>query len=187
MGLWDVIRGHRPPPPSNLDALFAMSTAAMTLQVNLGLEPTGQAAVCFKPVDNPAFDRLSQQIRDLVGTGADPVEIRQEDDALGYRWLIVSSGLVEAAVVAVHAVNATLRDAGFAEQLTCTVFAFHDEEGPAYFVYVYKRGTFYPFAPRDGRTRDDTRELRLSAALEGELPIEPDHARWYPLWDLPLG
>jgi hypothetical protein len=36
------------------------------------------------------------------------------------------------------------------------------------------------------RQRDNPEELRLSAALKGELPVEQDYEYWYPVWDLPL-
>jgi PspAB-like protein len=54
-------------------------------------------------------------------------------------------------------------------------------------VYLYKRGTFYPFAPMEGEKRDNALELRLRALLEGELPIEQDLTRWFPIWGVPGG
>jgi hypothetical protein len=52
-------------------------------------------------------------------------------------------------------------------------------------VYLYKRGTFYPFAPAGGQKRDTELELRLRGMLEGELPVESDLGRWFPIWDAP--
>jgi hypothetical protein len=53
-------------------------------------------------------------------------------------------------------------------------------------VYLFKQGTFYPFAPRDDERRDNELELRLRAQLQEDLPIEPDLSRWLALWKLPV-
>jgi hypothetical protein len=69
------------------------------------------------------------------------------------------------------------------------VFAFTEEAGgrPVYFIYNFKRGSFYPFVPGGGPQRRDTEaELRLKAQVGAELPIEPELERWFPLWDVPL-
>lgn len=54
-------------------------------------------------------------------------------------------------------------------------------------VYLYKRGTFYPFAPLPGEAdrRDNALELRVRAVLAEDLRIEPDLGRWFPLWGAP--
>jgi hypothetical protein len=55
-----------------------------------------------------------------------------------------------------------------------------------YFIYNFKRGSFYPFVPRGEKSRDNERELRLKSQAGAELPMEPELERWYPLWDIPL-
>ena len=52
-------------------------------------------------------------------------------------------------------------------------------------VYLYKRGTFYPFAPTSGEQRDNVLELRVRDLLANELPIEPDVSRWFAVWRAP--
>jgi hypothetical protein len=54
-------------------------------------------------------------------------------------------------------------------------------------VYLYKQGTFYPFAPAAGpqRRRDNLLEIQLRDALAGELPIEQDLGRWLAIWGAP--
>ncbi len=34
--------------------------------------------------------------------------------------------------------------------------------------------------------RDGERELQVKAIIDGELPIEPELERWFPLWEIPL-
>jgi hypothetical protein len=52
-------------------------------------------------------------------------------------------------------------------------------------VYLYKRGTFYPFAPTGPQTRDTAFELQLRALLESDLRVEPELSRWFPVWGAP--
>ena len=55
-----------------------------------------------------------------------------------------------------------------------------------FLVYLYKRGTFYPFAPLDGERRDNELELRLRGVLAADLPTGEDTSHWFPLWGLPV-
>jgi hypothetical protein len=54
-------------------------------------------------------------------------------------------------------------------------------------VYLYKRGTFYPFAPvdPDAQRRDSALELQVRALVASDLPIESDLTRWFPIWGAP--
>lgn len=52
-------------------------------------------------------------------------------------------------------------------------------------MYLYKRGTFYPFAPAGEPRRDNALELQVRGVLERELPIEPELASWFPVWGAP--
>jgi hypothetical protein len=54
-------------------------------------------------------------------------------------------------------------------------------------VYLYKRGTFYPFVPLPGtdQRRDNAVELQVRALLTDDLRIEPDLSRWFPVWGAP--
>ena len=77
-------------------------------------------------------------------------------------------------------------DGGFGAQLLCSVASFRDRgERHVALVYLYKRGTFYPFAPLAGKTRNNALELTFKDALEGKLPIEEDLHCWFPVWDAP--
>ena len=49
MGLFDTLLGRTKPVKANLDALFALPTAALTLQSAGGLVSSGHAGVCWKP------------------------------------------------------------------------------------------------------------------------------------------
>jgi hypothetical protein len=91
-------------------------------------------------------------------------------------------------VVGVNAVSSALEAGGYGERILCAVFPFEDAAGaPRYWIYNYKRGSFYPFVPGPGdKQRDTERELRLKAQIGAELPVEPELERWFPLWDIPI-
>jgi hypothetical protein len=68
------------------------------------------------------------------------------------------------------------------------VFAFQDENKQRlYWIYNYKRGSFYPFVPAGGeQQRNVEREFVLKAQVGSELPVEQEHERWFPLWGIPI-
>ena len=56
---------------------------------------------------------------------------------------------------------------------------------PLGLVYLYKRGTFYPFAPLAGERRDNALELQIKGVVGDDLRMEPDLGRWFPVWGAP--
>ena len=188
MGLLDVLRGQRTPRRADLDALFGIGSAALTLEAGMGLVTTGRAGVCFKSVEGGVFDELVREIEQLLAaTSADAgTTVTRHDDSLGFSWVVVSDPDVEDLATTTHVVSQSLEERGFSERLLCAVFGFDGPPGPVELVYAYKRGAFYPFAPREGKRRDTTLELRLQAVLKGELPMEPELERWYPVWEAPV-
>jgi hypothetical protein len=110
------------------------------------------------------------------------------EDKYGFTWLVChhSADDVEGLVTDLHAVNSSLQNGGFGPQLLCTILGFTDGAGhPLGLVYLYKRGTFYPFAPQSGERRDNATELQIRGALGDDLKIEPDLGRWFPVWGAP--
>ena len=72
-------------------------------------------------------------------------------------------------------------------QLLAAAFRFDGSGKPVYWIYGFKTGTFWPFAPTgEKQQRDNARELELKAKLEQELPVEPDLSRWLALYDAPM-
>jgi len=78
-------------------------------------------------------------------------------------------------------------DNGFGPQLLCTLVAFRDEqERRLALIYLYKRGSFYPFAPLSGERRDNALELQIKGVIGSDLKWEQDLARWFPVWAPPV-
>ncbi|MFG2598138.1 hypothetical protein [Streptomyces sp. NPDC048462] len=192
MGLLDTILGRSKPVRPDLDQLFAVPSAALTLQAATGFVPTGLGSVCFAGVEGATFARIQQDVRELLdadtASGGIPVEFSR--DSYGYTWLLASQPAEDTAALVndLHAVNTLLQDGGFGPQLLCSLIAFRDDQDrPLALVYLYKRGTFYPFAPvpGSGEKRDNQLELQTRAALGDDLRVEKDLARWFPVWGAP--
>ena len=187
----DTLLGRTKPKPANLDALFAVPGAAITLEAAMGLTSARSAAVCFKPASGYDFASACNDIGELLElSGKDSgSEVSQSEDSYGYHWIVIRDPDVSDLVTTVHMVNSTLAVRGYGNQLLASVFAFRAEGGAvSYLVYLFKRGTFYPFVPAagGGEKRDNQRELELQGALKGEVPLEVDLTRWFPIWGAPV-
>ncbi|QHA04260.1 hypothetical protein GQF42_14025 [Streptomyces broussonetiae] len=192
MGLLDILLGRTKPVAPDLDQLFALPSAAVTLQAAAGFTPTGGGAVCFATVEGAAFEQTHREVQALLDADTDrtgpPVELRRDD--YGYSWLVSerTPDQLPQLVNDLHAVNSAMEVNGFGPQLLCSLAAFQDDGGRRLaLVYLYKRGTFYPFAPLAGagERRDSALELQVKATLANDLRIEQDLSRWFPVWGAP--
>ena len=189
MGLFDVISGKRKLKQPAPDRLFAMSTAYVTLQTELELTSRGVAGIVFQALDTADFTEILKDMEEVVRASAADTGGQVEDhtDSFGYRWMVLRDADFEDLVVGVNAVGTAIGAGGYGDRLLCAVFAFQDAQARAvYFLYNYKRGTFYPFVPAGGKSRDNERELRLKAQLAHEMPFEAEFERWFPLWGIPI-
>ena len=198
MSFWRSILGRTVPKAANLDDLFALPNAALSLQTTLGLVPTGDGAVCYRASSGAGFARSQEDIVALLRSDPQAPAIRVTEDSFGFTWLEVdhpafdpSTDTLSSLSADLHAVNVTLTEAGFGPGLLCTVVPFEMPDssgtrGRLGLVYLYKQGTFYPFAPTGkGRDRDTLTEIQVRDVLAGEIPIEPDQSRWLGLWGAP--
>ncbi|MEI7860237.1 MAG: hypothetical protein WCI26_10460, partial [Acidimicrobiales bacterium] len=193
MGLFDTLLGRTKPVQSNLDALFGLPSASITLQSAAGMTCSGHAGVCFKPPSGQGFADMEAEVMKLLAMdGGSP--LTKSEDSFGYTWLVVADPDIESLVTQVHLVNSSLSDAGWGPQLLCTVFGLAklatDEtaatgsdlvrEGAvvgsgtvlpstAYLVYLFKRGTFYPFVPTGHEQRSTEEEFRLRSLVAEDL------------------
>ena len=187
MGLWDVLRGQTRPRAANLDALFALPSATLTLEAAMGLHATGVGSVCFRAAEGQASAATQREASELVAVDGGPATESRVDE-YGYTWLTVRTEPVDvpSLVTDLHAVNSALETQGFGTGLLCSTVGLHDDTGAvAFLVYRYKSGTFYPFCPTGPSSRDTLRERQIRDAVGADLTIEPDTTRWMPLWGLP--
>jgi len=189
LGLTDILFGRKRLKEASGEKLFALSTAAVTLETDLRLRPAGRAGVCFKRLSAGDFARVETDLQELldVAARASQSRISRRSDEFGFEWIVVEDPELEDLVTTVHLVGSELKARGFGPQLLAAVFRFEGDRGPAYFIYGYKRGAFWPFVPMgEGEQRDNARELELKAKLERELPIEQDLTRWLALYGAPV-
>jgi hypothetical protein len=171
------------------DRLFAMTTAQVTVETSLGLKHREVAGIVFQPLGTADFEAILSETEELLrGTAEETgTEMRSAEDEFGYRWIVLRDPDFEDLVVAMNTVSSALQSSGYGDRLLCAVFAFEEKGRTLYFIYNFKRGSYYPFVPAPGKqARDSERELRLKAQLGAELPFEEDVSRWFPLWEIPL-
>jgi hypothetical protein len=190
MGFLDVFTGRRKVKGPAPDRLFALSTAHVTLATEHGVTSRGVAGIVFQPLATADFDSMVKEMEEVLrATGSEAgTSVERADDEFGYRWMILRDPDLEDLVVGVNAVSEALALGGYGERVLCAVFAFADGQSRSvYFIYNYKRGSWYPFVPAAGdKQRATERELQLKGQIGAELPIEPELERWFPLWGIPL-
>jgi hypothetical protein len=190
MGFMDALLGRRKVKGPAPDRLFAMSTAYVDLETQQGITTRGSAAIVFQPLATSDFGQIVADMQEvLAGTGTEMGStVATQDDEFGYRWMVIKDPDIEDLVVGVNAVSDALAAGGYGDRVLCAVFAFHDAGGqPVYFIYNYKRGSWYPFVPAGGQQQRNTeRELQLKAATGQGLPFEAELERWFPLWGIPI-
>ncbi len=189
MGLRDVLLGRKQLKGPAAERIFALSTARVTLETELGLKFAGAGAVVFKPMSAGEFTQADSDMQELLDATCKESgsTVERKDDTYGFQWLVVRDPDLEDVVTSVHLVSSELEAHGFGPQLLAGVFRFDGGEHPVYWIYGYKTGTFWPFVPTgSGQGRDNAEELELKAKLEGELPVEQDLTRWFGVFDAPL-
>jgi len=188
LGLRDVLFGKKKLSEPKTDRLFALVTAAVTLETELGLKTAGRAAIAFKPQSSgefrSAFDDVDQLLEAVAAQGGSKID--RKSDQYGYDWIIVEDPELEDLVASANTLSSELTAKGFGSQLLAAMFRFDGYEHPVYFIYGFKRGAWWPFVPSGDSKRDNAKELELKSQLERELPIEQDLTRWLALFDAPV-
>jgi hypothetical protein len=190
VGLRDTLLGRTKQVAPKLDNLFALPTAALTLQSELDLVTSGEAGLCFKAGSGEATITTDDDLKQLLNFDEGDAKVSITTDDLGFKWLVIDDADISSLVTRIHGANTTMVEHGFGPRLLCAVFGFVPQtppgEGSVRMVYLIKQGTFYPFAPTGKEQRDNELELRVRSFLEQDLVMEKDLARWMALWDVPV-
>ena len=190
MGFLDTLLGKRKISGPAPDRLFALTTAYVDLETAQGVKHRSAAGIVFQNIATADFAQILSETQELLqGTSSETGStIETKDDEYGYKWVIVRDDDMEDLVVSLNAVADNLSVGGYADRILAAVFAFEDQAGnPIYLIYNYKRGKWYPFVPAPGdQQRNTERELQLQAQIGAGLPMEPELARWFPLWGIPI-
>jgi hypothetical protein len=199
MGLFDSLRSAlgfgaeadatRAADPEDL---FGMSTAYLTMEADLDFAPVDAAALCFSAVDSTDFAGAVDDVEEILRVGEEDTgtTFRRHEDDHGYHWVVLADDDPEDLVTSVHFAADTFVERGYGSRLLAAVFGFEHvrEDRRAYWIYSFRRGAYYPFAPTGRHDRDRRLEFKLQSVLDGELDVEDDEGYWYPLWpDRPDG
>ena len=180
--LGDILFGRKKLKEPAAERLFALSTAAVTLQTECSLTPAGDSALIFKPLSAGEFTSTENDAEELLrsvaqGQGSDD---RPQDRLVRLR---VGDRPRPAARrpgrrrprARVGARGARLRRP--APRRRVQVRRQRSARHPVYWIYGFKTGTWWPFVPTgEKQERDNAHELELKAKLEKELPVEPTSA-----------
>ena len=190
MGLRDTIFGRTKQVAPKLDNLFALPSAALTLQTELDLVTSGHAGLCFKDGSGDSTHTTDDEIIQLLNFDETSGKVAITTDDLGFKWLVVNDPDLDGLVTRIHGANTSMVEHGLGPRLLCAVFGFVPQtppgDGSVRLVYLLKQGTFYPFAPTGPSQRDNELELRVRSFLGDDLPMEKDLTRWMALWNLPV-
>lgn len=157
------------------------------METGLNMKPALTAGLCFKPIESSNFDAARSEIEELLKLSSSETKTRYRivTDEYRFTWVVLEDPDFEDLVTGIHMVSQTLIERGLGTYLLCAIFRF-ESTNPAYWVYSFKQGRYYPFVPAPGRKRDNALEFRMRSLLEKELPVEKDAGMWYPLWGIPL-
>lgn len=190
MGLRDTLFGRTKQVQPKLDNLFALSSAALTLETELDLVTSGEAGLCFKAGSGETTITTDADILQLLNFDQASGQVTLSTDDLGFKWLVVKNPDLEELITRIHSANTSLVENGLGPRLLCAVFGFTPKtppgDGSVRMVYLLKQGTFYPFAPTGKDQRDNELELRVRSFIGSDLPMEKDLGRWMALWGLPV-
>lgn len=191
MGLRDTIFGRTKQVAPKLDNLFALPSAALTLETQLDLISSGEAGLCFKSGSGETSITTDDDIKQLLDFDQiDQDKVTVTTDDLGFKWLVIKDPELDDLVTRIHSANTSMIEHGLGPRLLCAVFGFIPKtppgDGSVRLVYLLKQGTFYPFAPQGASQRDNELELRVKSFLGDDLPMEKDFSRWMALWNLPV-
>jgi hypothetical protein len=190
VGLRDTLFGRTKQVAPQLDNIFALPTAALTLQSELDLVTSGQAGLCFKAGSGESTIATDADITELLNFDELKGSFSLTTDDLGFKWLVVNDPTIDGLVTKIHAANTSMVEHQLGPRLLCAVFGFVPAtppgEGSVRLVYLLKQGTFYPFAPTGPNQRDNELELRVRSFLSTDLVMEKDLSRWMALWNLPV-
>nr|MCH9815723.1 hypothetical protein [Actinomycetes bacterium] len=88
MGFFDSVFGRSKPVQPDLDALFSLPSAALTLQAALDFAPTGVGSVAFRAPAGKAFAEVQADIQELLDMDDGP-KVEVTSDSFGFTWLVI--------------------------------------------------------------------------------------------------
>src|SRR5258708_16398460 len=128
MEFLDALMGRRKLDLPAPDRLFAISTAYVKFETELGITTRGSAAIVFQPLATADFDSIVTEMEEVVrGTSSDSgIAVERNDDSYGFRWLVLRGKEFDDLVVGINAVSSSLEAGGDGHPLPFRVFSVAD-------------------------------------------------------------
>ncbi|HTX43547.1 MAG TPA: hypothetical protein VMC61_02370 [Methanocella sp.] len=181
MGLLDLFKPRKLPPPK-IEELFKLPPASVAME-QLSVHATGKAGVCFRSTGDRSFGQMEGDIVNILENHAFYARYGVSKDEYGFTWVVIDGDTLQDAVANVYVASQLLIEGGFSDHILAAIFRFDKDGQPIYWIYNYRRASFYPFAPR-GNERDPQLEYRLRLLAMDELPVDSlDY--WFPIWGIP--
>ncbi|MDA1227516.1 MAG: hypothetical protein BZY79_01275 [SAR202 cluster bacterium Casp-Chloro-G4] len=189
MGILSTLFGRNKIKMPQRDRFFTVITAEQALRERTDVRGTHKAGIVFNPVESTFFTNLDTELRSLLKiSGAETgTQFQIKDDTFGTRWVSLEDEHFEDLVSTIHLVSETIDEHGFGDRMLAAVFGIEYENKKAYWIFSFKRGSFYPMVLTGPQTRDNAAEMRLSALMETEkIPVDRSMESWYSLWGIPF-
>ena len=200
VGFLDALLGRTKPAQPNLDKLFGLPGARITLEAVRGARPDRQGRGLLQAGGRPGVRRGRagdhRRCSNARTTTPDAQDAAEQSDEFGYRWIVARRRRLRHAR---HpgARRRTRRSRTTATARSCSARCSASRRRPPTDGAATDRrrstsSTSTSAAPstRSSRLarehRDNEAELRLKNELGEDLAIEPDLDRWFPLWGLPV-
>ena len=164
MGLGNILFGRKKLKAPAGERLFALTTAAVTLDTECSLKPAGVGAVIFKPLSAGEFTAADQEIEQLLQAVAASAgsKLDRKTDSFGFEWVIVRDPDLEDQVAGVHTVASELEAKGFGGQLLAAPFRFDGGKHPRVLDLRLQDGHVLALRP-DGREAGARQRARAGA------------------------
>ena len=189
MGIFNAIFGHSKLKPPSEEVFLSIVGAEMRIESAADLRSTRMAGIVVNPAETPYFDNLASKLRPLLDASGRPTDVRLQvrDDGFGTRWAIIESADFHELARLIHAIAVAISDRELSDRLLAAAFGFEYQGRPAYWLFNYKSGRFYPFVPVAARERDRASEMRLGEMMRSEnIPMEKKPEDWRALWGIPF-
>jgi hypothetical protein len=178
----------KPPLPERFEAVVA---AAESLRSTAGLRTGDKAGLLFNPEEGASMSALAADLQRILreGEATSGTIVDLEWDEFDTGWIVLRNGEFDDLVASVQSLNVALFERGNGDRLLAAVLRLDFERLPAYWIYNYKRGRFYPLVrPGHGETgRDSAAELRLGEMMEANrVAIEGSLDNWFGLSGIPF-
>ena len=190
VGLFDTILGRTKPVRANLDALFALPTAALTLQSAGGLVTLGPCRGVLEAAAGPGGGRRAEGDRRAGRRRASATPRTSSTTAGSCSTTPTSRSWSPRSTWPTPPCRTT------AGARSCCARPSASSPAPRRPTTPGPSGSSTsssgaPSTPSHRSTpakerRDTELELRIRTMVGADLPVEPDLTRWFPLWDMPV-